>query len=111
MYAKFLFLIAFFIHGMVFLIGNWKMSWKIIIQYSKVDENLLKTKDVNACEEIHVLEHARDGSIKQDIVKKEIDAQLGIVFFNYHKKKYILDADKKVFRRVKPQTEFPISHF
>ena len=44
MYAKFLFLIAFFIHGMVFLIGNWKMSWKIIIQYSKVGIDHVRPK-------------------------------------------------------------------
>jgi hypothetical protein len=36
LYVKFLFLIIFFVHGMTYLIGNWKLDWKIFLQYSKV---------------------------------------------------------------------------
>ncbi len=35
-----------------------------------------QTNDVDSCEEVYVVEHCKDGTTKQDIVKKEHDADV-----------------------------------
>jgi hypothetical protein len=73
LYVKFLFLIIFFVHGMTYLVGNWKIDWKIFLQYSKVATCSAQTNDIDLCEEIYVLESRKDGSVKMEIVPKEFD--------------------------------------
>ena len=66
---------------------------------------------MDTCKEVHVLEHCRDGSIKQDIVKKEVDEISGLDCFHFHKKKYLYNKEKRVFERLKPDTNYPLSYF
>ena len=56
-------------------------------------------------------EISKDGTVKQDIVPKETDEQTGKVVLHFQKKKYVYDAQKKEFIRVRPPVNIPLEHF
>lgn len=58
-----------------------------------------------------MLEQCRDGSQKQDIVKKEFSSETNEYFIHFHKKKYIYSKEKKQFERIKAKADWPLTHF
>jgi hypothetical protein len=91
---KFFFLIQIFLHCLIFLIGDWRMSWKMNIQFAPVS-------NVSSATYVGIVKSRKDGSLIYHInpVQHEKIEGQEITFFHHLRKKFIYDNDKKEFFR------------
>lgn len=101
-WASIFFGLVVIFHALMMLCQKWSVAFRCFIRFRQVS-------DIQSATHLHVTPRSHQG--KEELVVLEKNETQGEQFFEFHRRKYVYDADSETFHKVRCRVNYPESHY
>jgi manganese-transporting P-type ATPase len=96
-------------HALFYILGHWSARLRAYVEFTHIKG--FSVKDVTSASHVKVYLTKKDRGTVCEICELKENVDTDVIFFHFHKKKYIFDRENKIFTRLKPKLERTIKEF
>lgn len=101
-WASIFFGLVVIFHALMMLCQKWSVAFRCFIRFKLVP-------DIKQATHLHVTPRSHQG--KEELVELHRNESQGDMYFEFHRRKYVYDADSDTFHKVRCRVDYPERHY